>query len=306
MTKKLVLVFISLVVVIAYFNIGKLNKKHPAKVEQKQSLDSDVQILQNKKSSEINLKQAMTRLAIKQNLNAKALLIERFNSNDPSVNLAAAQSIGYFTDQESLKILIKRLPTANEDLRVAIFQSFGVRPMLGRKDLLEKATKSMNLSPREQFFRDLNLYKLEVTPQKKVIIANELVGIYQKNQHTKLGSQMLRNLLATVGRHQLLEERISNILQTGENQELIIISLRALRSQCPKDRYAYFKKYLSPQNNNPIIRDVALQELIYHPGEEADKIFANLEKKLVTPSTYQKVSAYFKGEKKQMNLCGTK
>ena len=53
-------------------------------------------VLQKKDSSESLLNPAMTRIAIKQNPEARARLVERLNSNDPKINSSAALSLGYF------------------------------------------------------------------------------------------------------------------------------------------------------------------------------------------------------------------
>ena len=286
---------------LAYKKLYK-NKTQINNNDQPKEYLSDLSLLQNKNAEEKLLIPAMTRLALRQNPDAKMRLIQRLNSNDFKISISAAQSLGYFSDDEVLRVLQNRLQTADSALRLAIFQGFGAQYTKGRKEFFENVTRSLKLNDQEMFFKNYAIYRLEKDPKAKEVVANELINAYKKNADANFEIKMLSILATQIGHRDFLEKRIVEILKSGTNQDLILVALRALKTQCPADRYIYFKNYISPKITSAVQRDVALQELIFHPGKGADEILSGLDPKLVSSSTFEKVHTYFAG-RQQLNPC---
>ncbi|MBC7692644.1 MAG: HEAT repeat domain-containing protein [Methylotenera sp.] len=260
-------------------------------------LKHDRDVLKGAPAGEAEVYQALVRLGQMQEPLAQQESIKRSTSPSAFVREGAANALGNFGDEISLKTLKQLLADPEKAVRLQAIHGLGHRPGAGREELLRSAEKQNGLGAEEKVAIQVSLVESATNPQTRETALEQLLKFSQADasiaapaalQVMSLAPQdervlkMLRDLLkkdldsvvsSTAIRHlSALRDpwMVENLGKwaTHSNAQLRMAAVQSVHIACPAARWQILETAITGERDRNILAE-AINAPTYMPGKEA-------------------------------------
>ncbi|MBU6376202.1 MAG: HEAT repeat domain-containing protein [Bdellovibrionales bacterium] len=272
---KIVLPLIALVVITSV-TLSVMNKKNKVRpMPGSRELESmDLEILSKNDASWMEQSQALMRLSIQEKPEAMAFIKFKIEANDENLGPWVTRALGYFNSPESFELLRGQLQSNKPGIREAAIDALGIKPHPEKLKLLEEA-RTFIKDTQSRSRLQLALLRSTSNAAAKTTLAKAVVTDLQSkdldpNSRRLLINEVFVHSPKTREVETFFKSLTSNIRKADEPSA--IAAVRALKIYCPANRFTIFREALSRKDLSLTGQSLILNELIFHPGNEAKKV----------------------------------
>lgn len=196
--------------------------------------EKDLKILQNEKSSDLEVTAALARLSSTRNPLALKEALKRVKSSVPPVRSGAIRALGYFDTPEANQELAELAKTSDPQVRGDVIASVSMVPSPQREKILLELEKQKDLSPQESFQIKIKLMQISQSEQKKNELLQQVISKIEKEQDNQQVIGLASQVLMMSSRNPVTIRFLEKVLATGKPKQLVPIAINQLASSQPE------------------------------------------------------------------------